>query len=65
MRYSVIISEFIFGTGINSCYIESNRNILKAENLNPEHNQIINTECGSFGKPPRGVIDKTLDKGDQ
>ena len=54
---------FIFGTGINSCYIESNRNILKADNLDPEHNQIINTECGSFNKPPRGFIDRTLDEG--
>lgn len=54
---------FIFGTGINSCYVESNRNILKLDNMNPDHNQIINTECGSFNRPPRGRIDETLDKG--
>jgi hexokinase len=54
---------FIFGTGINSCYVESNRNILKLDNLESSHNQIINTECGSFNKPPRGKIDEELDRG--
>ncbi len=53
---------YIYGTGINSCYIESNRNIVKQENLNPEHNQIINTECGSFNRHTRGIIDVELDK---
>ncbi len=56
---------YIFGTGINSCYIESNSKILKQEHLNPEHNQIINTECGSFNGHPRGEIDRELDKGTQ
>lgn len=54
---------YIFGTGINGCYVESNAAILKQEGLNPDHHQIINTECGSFGLPPRGEIDKTLDAG--
>jgi len=54
---------YIFGTGINSCYVESNSNILKLDNLDPSHHQIINTECGSFGRPPQGAIDKKLDEG--
>lgn len=54
---------FIYGTGINSCYVESNRKILKLDNMNPDHCQIINTECGSFNRPPRGQIDESLDKG--
>jgi hexokinase len=52
---------YIFGTGINGCYSESNRNILKLRGLEASHTQIINTECGSFGKPPQGLIDKELD----
>lgn len=54
---------YIFGTGINSCYVESNRNIKKLEGMDLSHNQVINTECGSFGLPPRGDIDKELDTG--
>ena len=54
---------YIFGTGINSCYIESNSNIKKLDGMDPAHHQIINTECGSYGLPPQGDIDKTLDAG--
>ena len=54
---------YIFGTGINGCYVESNAAILKQDGLNPEHHQIINTECGSFSMPPRGDIDRILDEG--
>ena len=54
---------YIFGTGINGCYVESNGAILKQEGLDPEHSQVINTECGSFGLPPQGDIDKALDAG--
>jgi len=54
---------YIFGTGINSCYVESNSNIMKLNNLDPAHKQIINTECGSFGRPPQGIIDQKLDEG--
>ncbi|MDC7241097.1 MAG: hexokinase [Spirochaetales bacterium] len=54
---------YIFGTGINSCYVESNSNITKLEGMDPKHHQIINTECGSFGLPPQGKIDKILDAG--
>ena len=54
---------FIFGTGINSCYVESNANISKLSGMDSSHSQIINTECGSFGRPPRGEIDVELDAG--
>ncbi|MDC7233237.1 MAG: hexokinase [Spirochaetales bacterium] len=54
---------YIYGTGINSCYVESNSNISKLSGMDPSHHQIINTECGSFGLPPQGDIDKELDEG--
>jgi hexokinase len=52
---------FILGTGTNTCYIESNRNILKNHRLDPAKNQIINIESGSFGKAPRTDIDLAFD----
>jgi len=53
---------FILGTGTNSCYIESNRNISKVQGLDPKKNQIINVESGGFGRGPRGRIDLEFDK---
>lgn len=53
---------FILGTGSNCCYIESNQNITKKPNLEPNKDQIINVESGSFGKAPRGKIDLELDE---
>ncbi len=53
---------FILGTGSNCCYIESNRNITKKDNLEPDREQVINVESGSFGKAPRGKIDLELDE---
>ena len=53
---------FILGTGSNCCYIESNRNITKKDNLEPDREQVINVESGSFGKAPRGKIDLKLDE---
>jgi len=53
---------FILGTGSNCCYIESNRNITKKSDLNPDKEQVINIESGSFGKAPRGTIDLKLDE---
>jgi hexokinase len=52
---------FILGTGSNCCYIESNRNITKKNDLDPNREQIINVESGSFDKAPRGTIDLLLD----
>ena len=53
---------FILGTGTNCSYIEQNKNITKARDLNPVGSQIINIESGGFGKAPRGTIDKKFDK---
>ncbi len=53
---------FILGTGSNCCYIESNRNIAKKSDLEPDREQVINVESGSFQKAPRGKIDLELDE---
>ena len=53
---------FILGTGTNTSYVEQNRNIAKAKDLDPAGSQIINVESGAFGKAPRGAIDKKFDK---
>jgi len=53
---------FILGTGSNCCYIESNRNITKKSELEPDREQVINVESGSFQKAPRGKIDLELDE---
>jgi Hexokinase len=52
---------FILGTGTNTCYIESNSNILKTNNLDPSKTQIINIELGAFGKVPQTDIDIAFD----
>ncbi|RIH64139.1 hexokinase [Mariniphaga sediminis] len=52
---------FILGTGTNTSYIESNKNITKTPNLDLEKNQIINIESGNFDKVPRTDIDVLFD----
>ena len=52
---------YILGTGTNTCYIESNRNILKNNRLDPVKSQIINIESGNFVKTPRTDIDLLFD----
>ncbi len=52
---------FILGTGTNTSYVEQNRNIAKAKDLDAAKAQIINVESGGFGKAPRGTVDKQLD----
>ncbi|MBC8386633.1 MAG: hexokinase [Actinobacteria bacterium] len=49
----------IFGTGLNACYLEKNKNIKidMVKNLNQEDYQVINIEAGSFSKGPNGEID--------
>lgn len=59
-RYESFIG-FILGTGTNTAYVEQNRNITKAENLDPTKSQIVNVESGGFGKAPRGAIDEQFD----
>ena len=52
---------FILGTGTNTCYIESNRNISKVKNLDPAKSQIINIESGNFRKVPQTDLDIIFD----
>ena len=52
---------FILGTGTNTCYIESNRNISKVKNLDPAKSQIINIESGNFRKVPQTDLDILFD----
>lgn len=52
---------YILGTGTNTCYIESNRNILKYQNLDRAKSQIVNIESGNYGKAPRTDIDVAFD----
>ena len=52
---------FILGTGTNTCYIESNRNILKTNSLDQTKTQIVNIESGAFGKAPQSDIDIAFD----
>jgi hexokinase len=52
---------YILGTGTNTCYIESNRNIIKKPDLDPGKSQIINIESGNFGKATRTDIDIQFD----
>ena len=53
---------FILGTGLNSCYVESNAAINKLEALNPSRSQIINCELGSYTCRCRGTADENLGK---
>lgn len=53
---------FILGTGTNTAYVEQNRNVKKAKDLDLSKSQIVNVESGGFGKAPRGKIDKAFDK---
>ena len=54
---------YILGTGTNTCYIEKNSNILKADGLDQSKSQIINIESGNFNNAPRTDIDITFDNG--
>ena len=52
---------YILGTGTNTCYIESNSNILKNPELDKDKSMIINVESGNFGKAPRSDLDIAFD----
>jgi hexokinase len=52
---------YILGTGTNTCYIESTKNILKLKNSNPEGSQIINIETGKFDKVEQTDLDTLFD----
>ncbi len=55
---------FVFGTGMNACYIEKNSNIEKIadEGLDPDDHQLINIEAGNFSGGPGGEIDEAFDR---
>lgn len=53
---------FIWGTGINTCYMEENSNILKAAGeIPPKGTMLINVESGGYSKAPRGDLDELFD----
>src|SRR5664279_2104922 len=52
---------YILGTGTNTCYVESNKNILKLKTIDSSKSQIINIESGAFGKVPQTDIDIAFD----
>jgi Hexokinase len=52
---------FILGTGTNTSYIESNKNILKEKGLPAGGSQAINIESANFNKFDRGDIDQAFD----
>jgi hexokinase len=54
---------FILGTGTNTCYLEANRNITKARDLDPAGQQVINMESGSYGRVPQGTVDREYNAG--
>jgi hexokinase len=51
----------VCGTGMNMAYVETNSSIGKRSGLDPAGSQVINTECGSFGRAPRGAVDREFD----
>lgn len=53
---------FILGTGTNTAYVESNRNITKCLDLSLHGFQAVNTESGNFSKCPRGPVDIEFDQ---
>jgi hexokinase len=52
---------FILGTGINTCYIESNAAIRKITGLDKAGTMIINIESGAYTGAPRGKLDRQCD----
>jgi hexokinase len=55
---------YILGTGLNSCYSESNELIHKLDSMDLDNtqSQIINVESGTFAVADRGDIDEVFDK---
>jgi len=52
---------FILGTGTNTSYIETNRNITKTDGLDKNSSQIINIESGNFGGVSQSDLDIAFD----
>lgn len=53
---------FILGTGSNTSYLETNRNIKKEKGLVLNQYQAINVESANFNKFERGDIDQAFDQ---
>jgi hexokinase len=53
---------FILGTGTNTAYVESNRNITNCLDLDLQGFQAINIESGNFSKCPRSPFDIEFDR---
>ncbi len=51
----------ILGTGMNGCYIESNKKIGKIKGLPPKGTMMINTESGGYALMPRSDLDIAFD----
>ncbi len=53
---------FILGTGTNTCYIESTRNLAKLPEVAAhDGNMLINVESGGYEGAPRGQFDEAFD----
>ncbi|MEI6100953.1 MAG: hypothetical protein WCP73_03850 [Eubacteriales bacterium] len=52
----------ILGTGLNSCYIESNKKIGKCKGLPQKGTMMINTEAGGYALMPRSDLDVAFDQ---
>ena len=52
----------ILGTGLNGCYIESNKKILKIKGLPQKGSMMINTEAGGYARMPRSDLDYAFDQ---
>ncbi len=57
-KYSAHLG-FIFGTGINVCYVENTENIHKVSDFEKEK-MIINVESASYNKLPVGELDRIV-----
>ena len=51
----------VCGTGFNASYVEKNTLIRKLSGVDPAGSQVINTETGSFGLTPTGIVDEAYD----
>ncbi len=59
--YSAYVG-FILGTGTNTSYVESNRNIRKRSDLDPAGSMAINVESGGFKRIRQCRFDQLLDQ---
>ncbi len=53
---------FVYGTGINTCYIEQTAGIGKLGQGQDMGKMLVNTESGGYGKMPSGEFDRLFDQ---